>query len=244
MAKRIIIAFLVLISVLHYSCDKKDCLKSSGDRSTETRHLSTFRKIEIYNYFNVYLKSDTVNKIEIEAGENQLPNIETSIIDSVLTIRDLNACGFIKGYDKKNLYISVDDMNEIEVKDGINLYSVDTLKFPYLKVKFVSDIGSCDLKVDCKKLTFHVWFGTGDYILRGKTDDLYFDIQYLAFGYASELEAKSAYVYQNSMGDSYVNVSGKLRYLIFDEGNIYYQGNPTELIPEEHKGEGKLIKND
>ncbi len=244
MAKRIIVVLLVLVLVLHYSCGKKDCLKSSGERSIETRQLSAFKKIEIYNYFNVYLKSDTANKIEIEAGGNLVPNIETSIIDSVLTIRDLNACGFIKGYNEKNLYISVDTLSEVLIEDGINLYSIDTLKFQSLKVKFVSDIGYCDLTLDCNSVIFQVWYGTGDYFLRGKTDYLYFDIEYLAFGYACELEAKSAYVYQNSMGDSYVNVSGKLRAFIKDEGNIYYTGNPAEVILEEHSGKGELVKND
>jgi hypothetical protein len=244
MAKRIVIVLLILVSILNFSCKKKDCLKSAGDRSSESRNLGTFRKIEIYNYFNVYLKQDTVNKIEIEAGENQVPNIETSVIDSVLIISDLNACGFIKGYADKNLYISVDTLNEVEVFDGVNLYSVDTLKFSSLKVKFVSDIGHCDLTVDCNRLTFQVWYGTGDYFLKGKTNYLYFDIEYLAFGYANELEAQSAYVYQNSMGNSYVNVAGQLRALIVDEGNIFYKGNPAEIIIEEHSGSGKLIKND
>ncbi len=244
MAKRIITALLVLVSVLHFSCSKEDCLKSSGEKGFEIRQLPSIKKIEIYNYFYVYLKYDTINKIEIEAGEKLIPNIETSVVDSVLTIKDLNACGFIKGYDAKNLYISVDTLSEIVIKDGINLYSVDTLKFPSLKVKFVSDIGYCDITVDNKNLTFQVWFGSGDYILRGKTDYLYLNMNYLSFGDANELLAKSAYVYNKSMGDCYVNVSNKLRAFIKDEGSIYYRGNPTEVILEEHTGKGKLVKND
>jgi len=242
MAKRFIRIIIVITLISHFSCKEKDCLKSSGEQKSEVRLLETFRKIDIYNYFNVYLKSDTIDKIQIEAGEKLLSNIETSIIDSVLTIRDLNACGFIKGYDRKNLYISVDTLEEVVIHDGINLYSSDTLKFPSLKIKFLSDIGHCDLTLDCNAVTFQVWYASGDYILRGKTNSLYFDIETLAIGYAEELQANSCYVLNNSMGNCSVNVSGQLRALIKDEGDIYYTGNPSEIIIEEHSGTGKLIK--
>ena len=243
MAKRTIGYLAIIFAVLFFSCGKKDCLSSSGEQKSEIRSLETFRKIDIYNYFNVYLKSDTVNKVEIEAGEKLISNIETSIVDSVLTIRDLNACGFMKGYDKKNLYISVDTLSEVIINDGINLYSSDTLKFPSLNVLFLSDIGYCDLTFDCNNVNFQVWYGSGDYILRGKTNSMYFAIHTLAFGYAEELETKSCYAFNGSMGNCYVNVSGQLRALIKDEGNIYYKGNPTEVIVEEHSGTGKLIEN-
>ncbi len=244
MATRTLIILLILTCFSSFSCDKKDCLKSSGVQKKEVRLLDAFREIHVYNYFDVYLKTDTVNKIEIEAGENLLQNIETSIIDGVLTIKDLNACGFIKGYDKKKLYISADTLFAVEIYDGVNLYSSDTLKFPSLKVKYLSDLGHCNLTVDCKALTFQVWYGSGAYILKGQTDYLYFDIEHLAIGYADELETTTATVLNNSMGNCFINVNGELKASILDEGNIYYQGNPTNIVIEERTGTGKLIKND
>ena len=233
-----------LCAFVFQSCGKKDCLSSAGSRTTISRKLDAFKQIELSGYYNVYLKSDTINQIEIEAGENQVPNIETSVNDSVLTINDLNACGFLKGYAEKNIYISFNSLSEIVIHDGVKLYSIDTLRFDVFQIQFLSDICYCDLTVDCNQLFFLFSYGSGDYILRGKTNYLYLNTEFLSFVNANELETSSCYVFNKSMGDCFVNTNGQLKVFIKDSGNIYYSGSPSEIIIEEKTGTGNLIKND
>jgi hypothetical protein len=238
-----LILFAGLI-IFNLSCAKTDCLSGAGKHMTKSRNLEPFKNIQIYSYFNVYLKQDTINKIAIEAGEKEVENIETSITDSTLIIKDLNTCQFIKGYAEKKLYISVDTLTTLVIHDGINLYSIDTIKQKELSIRFLSDIGFCDLTFDGGNLDFEVWYSSGDFILRGKTESLYLNINELSFADASTLEAGSCYVYNNSMGDARVKTNGLLQVLLENSGNVYYSGFPSEIQLLEKTGSGKLFKNE
>lgn len=238
------LTLILIVTTLQLACNKRDCLSTSGQKVKVTRDLDAFKQIEIYNFFNVYLKSDTVNKIEIEAGEKLIPNIVSDVAQDVLTIKDINACGFIKGYASKNLYISMDTLTEVLIHDGINLYTIDTLRYNTLKVKYLSQIGQCDLMLNGYSFQLQVWYASGEYKLKGKTKYAYLDAEELSFIYAEEFESEFCDVYQNSMGDCYIKTDGQLKIRILDSGNIYYSGNPSEIIYEEMSGTGKLIKKD
>lgn len=240
--KLILAAIVALAGFFLSSCGKNDCLKSAGKQTKEVRELEAFKQVEIYNVFNVYLKSDTVNQVTIEAGENLLENIETSVVDGVLTIRDQNTCDFVKGYAPKNLYISVDTLSEVIIHDGVRLYTIDTLEFNTLKIKFLSQIGYCDLLLNGYSFQLQVWYASGDFKLGGKAKYSYLDCEELAFFYAEELETDFCNVFQNSMGDCYVKTNGELKVQIEDSGNIYYSGVPSEIIMADTSGTGKLIK--
>jgi hypothetical protein len=229
---------------LGLNCAKTDCLSGSGKRVSKTRNLKAFKNIEIYSFFDVYLKQDTVNKIAIETGEKEIDNIETSVVDSVLTIRDLNACKFLKGYADKKIYIYFDTLSTIVIHDGIKLYSADTIKHQNLSIRYLSDIGFCDLTVDGGTLGLEVWYSSGDFILRGKTEFLYLNIDALGFADARNLETESCYVYNNSMGDAHVKTNGLLQILLQNTGNIYYSGTPSEIQIIEKKGSGKLLRDE
>ncbi len=239
---RIVVLIMIFLSVvLSISCEKHGCIKSSGKPAKEIRHLSGFDKIQIYNYYKVYLKTDSINKIEIEAGENLLKNIETEIKDSTLIIRDLNACRFMKGYDAKKLYISARELKKIVIEDGVELLSIDTLKLDKFYLRYYSDIGSCNLTVNCQLLYFDVWYGTGNYVFSGKTKSLYLAMEAVSHADASMLEADYVQARNNSLGDIYVNVTKRLYAKIRNDGNIYYKGNPSLVKLTDSIGNGKLI---
>ena len=224
------------------ACKNDKCLQSSGEIINETRHLEAFKTIDVYNYFNVYLKSDTINKIEIEAGGKLIPNIETSVTNGNLTIRDLNTCGFLKGYADKNLYISVDTLSLVTVYDASRLYTQDTLKVKELRILFLSQVGTCDMIIHASTFNLDIWYGDGDYIVRGKAESASFYARVLSFIYANELEANSCYVYNQSMGDCYVKANESLTLEIHDSGNVYYSGEPSVIEITNNSGTGKLIK--
>jgi hypothetical protein len=237
------IYFLVAcLVILFANCRPKDCFQSAGEPTMIQRELKPFHQIEIYNYFNVFLKSDTANKVEIKAGAKIVQNIETLVTDSVLVIKDLNRCNFIKGYAEKELYISVDSLTKVVVHDGLNLYSTDTLKEANLEILYLSDIGHCNITIDCSFFSFSNWYASGNFIFKGKTNYLYLSTEVTSHVFADSLQAGSCYVSNNSMGDCHVSTNGALQALIKNSGNIFYFGSPSPLILEEKTGSGKLIK--
>jgi len=240
---RLNLFFFIGIFLFPWACKNDTCLQSSGDIVNETRHLEAFKTIDIYNYFNVYLKSDTINKIEIEAGGKLIPNIETSVSNGVLTIKDLNTCGFIKGYADKNLFISVDTLSLVTVYDASKLYTQDTLKVQDLRILFLSQVGDCDLIINASNFKLEIWYGAGDYKVIGNAQNAWFYAGVLSFIYANGLEANSCYVYSKSMGDCYVKANESLTLEIYDSGNVYYSGEPSVVEIAHNSGTGKLIKN-
>ena len=61
---------------------------------------------------------------------------------------------------------------------------------------------------------------------------------------ASELFSQNCYVYNNSIGDCYVNVSQKLEARLNTIGNVIYSGNPKEIVIIEESGSGKVLPAD
>ncbi len=239
----IYIATLVFV-VFAASCSKQDCLKSAGSVSNEMRYLDEFDTIYINDYFQVELKTDTVNKIEIEAGNKLIGNIKTDVNNNALTIKDLNACRFVKGYKAKKLKISTNDISKIIVNDGVELTTVDTLKFSQLLVRYYSDIGSCDLTVDCKRITIDVWYAAGKFILNGKTNYLSLSMSSMSSAYTYNMEADNVRISSNTLGDIHLKANKSLYAIIKNKGNIYYKGNPSSINLIDSLGTGKLIKVD
>ena len=238
-------SYWLLVLVLSFSfgsCEKNNCLSSGGDIVHEERVLEPFQNIETYNNFEIHLKNDTLHKVEIEAGEKLIPFIETEVENNVLTIKDLNKCDFLKGYDTKKLYISVDTLKEITVNEASDLYTVDTFKVYSLKVKFLSQLGYCDLIVDAYLFQLQVWYASGDFKVGGNVYSAYLNAESTSFIYAEGLNSTGCRVSTNSMGDCYVKAGKWMYYEIKDSGNIYYSGTPDTIIVVEHSGSGQFIK--
>ncbi len=234
-----IIVFLLIVT---QACQKNNCLSTGGDIVSEERILDTFKYIVTNNNFEIYLKNDTVHKIEIEAGEKLLPFIETTVKNDTLTISNLNGCDFIKGYDDKKIYISVDTLKQITINNASDLFTVDTFKVQNLKVLFLSDLGYCDLTIDAYVFQLQVWYASGDFKVGGYAYSAYLNTEQTSFIYAENLENTICSVKNNSMGDCYVKAGKWLYYSIMDEGNVYYTGTPDTIIVNEHSGTGQFIK--
>ncbi|MEN8119847.1 MAG: DUF2807 domain-containing protein [Bacteroidota bacterium] len=236
------IILVFLFAIILNSCQKNNCLSGGGDIVQEERILKPFKYIETFNNFEFHLKNDTIHKVEIEAGGKLIPFIETKVEDSVLTIRDLNKCDFLKGYEnKKNIIISVDTLKEIIINNASDLYTVDTFNVHKFKVKFLSQLGYCDLTVNAYVFQLQIWYGSGDYKVCGYAYSAYLNTESSSFIYADSLDNIFCRVNNNSMGDSYVKAGSWMYYKIKDSGNIYYSGTPDTIIIEEHSGTGQLI---
>ena len=231
----------IFIVFIFTSCEKNNCLSSAGEIVSEERILPSFKHIVTNNHFQIYLKNDTIHKIEIEAGNKLLPFIETKVENDTLTITNYNKCDFIKGYADKKLYISVDTLNAITINNASDLYTIDTFKVKNLKILFLSNLASCDITIDANSLNLAIWYASGNFIVRGNTNYANLSTEQTAFIYAENLKNKSCTVSNNSMGDCYIKAGRWIYYYIKDEGNIYYTGSPDSIFVKEHTGKGNII---
>lgn len=233
---------LFFLLILSSSCEKKNCLSSAGSLTSEERVLSCFKYINVKDNFQIYLQNDTLHKVRIETGEKLMAFIETYVQNDTLFIEDNNTCNFLKNYPERKIYISVDTLKSMYINDASDLFTVDTLHVKSCSVRFLGDIGSCDLTVDAYIFQLQIWYASGDFKIRGNTYSSYLSAEQTSFIYADSLKNTVCHAYNNSKGSIYAQSGKYFYYKIKDTGNIYYSGNPDTIVVQEHSGSGKLIK--
>jgi len=242
---RIIIVVLG-VTLFFHSCDKAhsgDCFTSTGDIVAETRMLDDFIYLSIYDNFNVYLITDTLNKIEIKAGKNLIPNITTEIVDDTLKIRNTNTCNWVRSYKKPfDLYITSNTMRRLFVWGHSNVETVNAFKARYFYVEAASPISSMKLDVDVSTFYFSAVYTTGDFFLTGITDSLRVFNYGTGYVFAKNLESRRCWVLNSSTGDCQISTSKRLYVEIYNSGNVYYSGNPGLIDTIDISSTGKLIK--
>jgi len=235
---------LILLALFSFSCEKENCLSGAGETISETRELSVFKYIETYDHFKFYLQNDTVHQVRIIAGEELIPYIETYVKNDTLIIKDNNTCNFLKNYPDKKIYISVDTLKSMDIYGASDVFTLDTFNVHSCKLRFLSNIGTCDLTVNAYVFQLQIWYASGDFKVKGYAYSSYLSAERTSFIYADSLENKLCHAYNNSKGEVHVQSGDRLYYSIKNTGNIYYSGTPDTIIVQEHSGSGLLIKQD
>jgi len=132
--KKITLTLLVIlsgISLLFLSSCRLNCVHGSGNKSSETRKMSDFTKIDISGAYKVTLKQDSSFSLTVNADDNLLKYIKTEVTD-----------GKLKIYNKKSICnsgtmtvtLGVRDLKSIEASGAVEVMSdgkivVQDLKF-------------------------------------------------------------------------------------------------------------------
>lgn len=241
--KSILLALSFLIFII--SCkqeNSRDCIKNTGSRLREKRATSDFTQIELNNDINLYLKPDTVNIIEIEAGKNLLDLISVDVTDGVLSLKNNNKCNWVRKFHPTiNAYVSYKTLDKITYR-GSGLIS--TLS-PIKQNKFILDCwegnGSVDISCETNEIYFVINKGECDIKACGSSGFTYIYTNGNGPINCENIIADEGYVWNNATNDCYITASKKLKIVINYIGNVYYQGNPTELISEINN-KGNIIR--
>jgi len=227
------------------SCKKEnmgDCLKSTGDITTEERVAGQFHRILLEDDINLIITQDTFCKIEIEAGENLIPLVNTVIEGDTLTITNGNTCNWVRSYKNEiNVFVTVKDLRILTYSGSGNITSTNTIKTNNFLVEQKSGSGNIDISIDTDTSDMQYHTGAGDITLSGKSEMSFLYNSSNGFLYCSDLQTTKTFVSNSGTGDIYLNVDSSLIAFIHFVGSIFYKGNPSE-IEEVNDGTGKLIK--
>ena len=93
-------SLFVLLAALATSCDRRnapDCFQRAGEWTVETREVGAHvTLIEVRDVIDLVLHDHDSFYLEVEGPNNLLNDIETSVVDGKLTIRDHNTCNFVR----------------------------------------------------------------------------------------------------------------------------------------------------
>jgi hypothetical protein len=226
----ILFCFILLIS-----CEKKEVRKIVA--------LEQFDKIELHDFFDVFLIQDTVCKLEILASPKIVNKVNYVIENGTLIINNSYKRNW--NHPKSNkvkLYIHVVALKGLNAQETCNIQSVNTLLGDEIGVVLESKLNQVNLDLNCT--TFYAWNNfpcSGKITLSGQVQQLKLWTDALIAVDAKNLKATNALVVTKSKGKIEVNVSAFFDYSIIGNGDIELYGNPTNLLNSGVVGTGKLI---
>ena len=232
-----LLTYSFILSILLASCEKR-----TGEIVTEQRTIGDFNEIVINDIFNIYINQDTSTNLRIEGGENILPKITTKIKDGVLTIDNENSLRWSRDYDRVIIWITVKDLDKIEYLEPACVETTDTIHGKNLTIYALAGMNEGSFLLDYDFINFGSSHSTGGKIdLAGRVNSIRIECYNSLHLDAENLSANNVDAMNKSIGDVYVQCQDELKVRIYNDGNIYYSGEPDSIIME-IEGDGRLIE--
>lgn len=132
MKKYIALFSLVLVFV---SCEKpSDCVESTGDIITKEITITPFNRIEVLQGIEMIITQGPEYKVEVQTGENLMDNIEVIQNGTVLSLKDVSTCNWVREFGQTKVYITAPNIEEIYSKTERSISSNGVLTYPILRL--------------------------------------------------------------------------------------------------------------
>jgi hypothetical protein len=240
--------FLIFLSIICLvpgtsSCKKEnrwDFFKRTGEMVLETRELPPFTDIVVgNNKVNIFITQDSLFDIKVQAGEHLIGLVRTEVRNGKLYIDDDNKCNFMRSYKYPiNIFIHMPNLFHILHDGSGTIQSTNTITSDTIDI-ITKSAGNVDLTVNCYKASTHL-HSSADIFLSGTCHDNIIFATGNGFQYSEDLTSGYCWIFANTSGQIFVNVSGWLDVDIESLGDVYCKGGPG-TINEQHNGPGKLI---
>lgn len=237
---KVTIAILLLFHIV--SCEKNAFFNAGENVSQEILLDKMISSIEVNTMLDITLVQDSINKAIVTCGENLLSDINIFVKDDILHLNNTIKYNWSRSYEKVKLELHLISIPQLNIRKPAYITTRDTFKTnefflidwgEFTKVDVTLDVNSCAIDVSSDDF--------GHYTVRGKAVSAKFYGKGSSFIYANELRAQNCTVKQLSIGDIYINVSNVLRVSLLSSGNIYYSGNPNNVVIDKCSSTGKLI---
>ena len=233
---------LPLLPFFLSSCNK--ALFDAGDMVTnEIRIDSMFTTIDVENIFDITLVNDTVNKVLVTCGENLQSYVSIKARGGILYFNHSAKQNWSRNYKKIKLEVHLTFGPRIDIHEPISLKTKGVFKADYFALIDFWKVSEVDIDVDVNFCGIYMSSDNFGYFkVKGKAQTADIWGWGSAYVMADSLVTQNCHVKQRGMADVYVNVTGQLSVSLEFSGDVYYTGNPTEVIVEKQISSGRLIK--
>jgi len=111
--KKVLIAFFVFMSVNSFA-QRWETIKGNGQLKKENRTVSNFTALSSQGAMNVQIAYGNSDNVVVEADENLLPYIETSVENGKLTIKTKKNVN-LKSSSKMVVHVSMTKINSLQL---------------------------------------------------------------------------------------------------------------------------------
>ena len=233
----------VIAVIFFTSCsDLGDCFKGTGKVITEERSVSCFNGITVEDDINLVILNDTVQYLEIEAGENLLPEICTEVVDEMLYLRNYNVCKYSRTYQKDILVKAhVRDLEKIAFAGSAKINSEGLLSYNHFLMWLDGSRGEIELEVNIEQLILEHVSGNGLTTLSGEVHNGAINSKAQGLLYLKDLKVNNLKMVSDSYNDAYIWVTDTIDITINGLGNVYFRGNPV-IKNYKRTGQGQFIQ--
>ena len=238
-----LICLLLLMFTILVVFSNCEGIFGKGERTVIRKeiNLDSFRCVSSYGIYNLVLIQDTVHKLTIEGTDDVVNDIEAWVTNDTLVIRDVDK-NLFRIEEKPSLYLQFSDIAYLWTCKPVKVTNEDTLRLDRFHYYPIGEICEALLTVECNFFGLDNSANTlGRFYIRGTAQTARFYNRYGSSIYADSLKSQVVYVFNESVGDVYVNADELLKVYIWGLGNIYYSGNAVVEIVEK-RNSGQVLK--
>jgi len=241
----------LLISILLLGCDSDkglNCFQAAGTIVQEEREVASFSEIIVYERTQLIIQQGESHRVVVESGENLLNDIEATVTDGLLELRNENGCNLVRDYGITKIFVTAPNITKIRNSSGLAVESIGTLQFPQLALisedqenedEFHID-GDFRLTLDVDNLTI-IANGLSNFYLNGSALQADFGL-FAGDGRieAGDLTIQNLVIFQRSTQHMIVNPQQAILGTIYGLGDVIAKTRPP-IVEVEELYTGKLI---
>lgn len=241
---------LIVLIWMFNACEKpSDCIESTGAIITKEVSVQPFKRIKVYRGIEVVITEGAESKVQVEAGENFIANVEVIQNGDQLIFKDEASCNWVRSYGRIRILVTTPTLEEVYSKTDRNISSNGVLTFP--NINFISIDKDGDGEAGA---------GTGDFILNinnnylniannnvsrfyisGQTNTANFNF-YFGDGRieAQNFIAQNMLIYHRGSNDMIVNPIQSITGVLNSTGNVVLKNVPP-IVDVQELYQGSVI---
>ena len=239
------------VVLLFLQCEKPiDCVKSSGPVKSKIFEGFTFTKLLVNKRISVVITQSVLYKVEVQAGENLINDIEVKLSGDLLTLSDNTSCNWVRDYGETVVYITAPNITDIFSKSEQKISSNGVLTYPNLHLVLMDDgdgfsgTGTGDFQFQLNNDNVLVENNeVGRFFLSGTTNNL--QVSFYEGGgvfHGENLYANHIGFYHRGSNDMYIRPILSLNGNIYNVGDVNcYSRPPAENVQVQEYYRGRLI---
>jgi len=236
--RTLVLATLLIVSILCIYSFFPGCINGKGDLVEKTIQLESFEEVELSSSIPVYIKQGAKQEIRIIGQSNLISNLNTDVKRRTWKAK-FDKC--VRKRDKFEVHITSPLITSIEINGSGDIYFNSDKEQSDLEFE-ISGSGNIHANVKVKELESEI-NGSGDIFLSGVVKKQEINISGSGKVEAFECISEDIEVDISGSGEVRVNSTKSLDVEISGSGDVYYKGNPKNIV-QENKGSGKVIQVD
>lgn len=218
-----------------------ETITGNGNIKKEGRTVMSFTGIALAGNMSVQVAYGNSNTITVEADDNLLPYIETTVENGILEVKSKDRTS-LKSKSKLMIYVSMIKVTDLKVSGSGNIIGEGDFTNDGKTGMAVSGSGNINVRMNTFNETKIAISGSGNVTMKGKsTNNIEANISGSGNIDCSDVVCNDVFAHVSGSGNIKVFANKSIDAKVSGSGNIYYKGDATN-ISLKSMGSGKIIK--